>query len=400
MCLDLTGLPPTPAQQQAFLSDTTDGSYERLVDRLLALSQFGVRWARPWLDLARYADSHGFQKDDLVSVWPYRDWVVNALNADMPFTQFTIEQLAGDLLPNATLDQRVATGFNRCAPCNVEAGSDPEETRVTQVLDRVNTLGAVWLGTTLECAQCHNHKYDPFSQRDYFQLYAIFNQSALEADRANPKTPGSIKFLGPFLELTDPETAKQRQQLLAERKEVTETIKAREKQLAIEFDSFEKQLMSDAHEAATEQVLEVVTFESTAGSTHQLLPDGSILLADDNTPSTDTYVITLKTNLPRVMGLRLETLTDASLPGQGPGRGDPVRPNFVLNDFNVTAASATNLTEVRPITFQRASASFSQKNYSIETLLKPNGDKQKGWAINPQFHQSHWALFESSISIA
>ena len=399
-CLDLTGLPPTLAQQQEFFADNAPGAYERVVDRLLASPQFGVRWARPWLDLARYADSHGFQKDDLRSVWPYRDWVVNALNADMPFTQFTVEQLAGDLLPNATLDQRIATGFNRCAPCNVEAGSDPEETRVTQVLDRVNTLGAVWLGTTLECAQCHNHKYDPISQRDYFQLYAIFNQSVLEADRKNPKTPGSIAFLGPFMELTDPESAKQRQQLLAEQKEVTASIKAREKHLAEEFPSFEKQLNIYAQQAATEQVLEVVAFESTAGSTHQVLSDGSILLSDDNTPSTDTYVITIKSTLPRVMALRLETLTDPSLPGQGPGRGDPARPNFVLNDFNVTAAPVTNPSSSLPIVFQKASASFSQKNFSIDTLLKPNIDKLKGWAINPQFHQAHWALFESSTSIA
>src|SRR5688572_10259903 len=162
LSLDLLGLPPTLSEVDGFLSDNSPDAYERLVDRLLASPQFGERWARPWLDLARYADSHGFQRDDLRELWAYRDWVIKALNADMPFDQFTIEQLAGDLLPNATAEQRIATGFNRCTPTNVEAGSEPEETRVNQVFDRVDTLGTVWLGTTLECAQCHDHKYDPF----------------------------------------------------------------------------------------------------------------------------------------------------------------------------------------------------------------------------------------------
>jgi len=209
---DLIGLPPSPSELQAFDEDlrmdsaATDAAkfeaaYERLVDRLLASNQFGVKWARPWLDAARYSDSHGFQRDDLRDVWAYRDWVVHALNADMPFDQFTIEQLAGDLLPQPTEQQLIATGFNRNAPTNVEAGSDPEETRVNQVFDRVNTLGMVWLGTSLECCQCHDHKYDPFTTQDYYGLFAIFNQTELEADRSNPKVPGSIRFLGPEMSL-------------------------------------------------------------------------------------------------------------------------------------------------------------------------------------------------------
>ena len=201
--LDLIGLPPSPAEVEAFEADNSPDAYSKLVDQLLASPQFGVRWARPWLDYGRYADSHGFQRDDLRGLWPYRDWVVDALNADMPFDQFTVEQLAGDLLPNATLEQKIATGFNRSAPTNVEAGSDPEETRVNQVIDRVNTVGTVWLGSTIECAQCHDHKYDPFSQADYYRLFAFFNNTAIEADRANPKVPGSIKFLGPEMPLPD-----------------------------------------------------------------------------------------------------------------------------------------------------------------------------------------------------
>jgi hypothetical protein len=208
LSLDLTGLPPSVEEVVAFENECRAGdksfvighsSLEQLVDRLLASQEFGVRWARPWLDLARYADSHGFQRDDLRSIWGYRDWVVNALNADLPFDQFTIEQVAGDLLPNATPQQIIATGFHRCTPTNVEAGTEPEESRINQVIDRVNTTGAVWLGTTLECAQCHNHKYDPFSQRDYYGLLDYFNNTEKEAERTNPKVPGSIQFKGvPF----------------------------------------------------------------------------------------------------------------------------------------------------------------------------------------------------------
>jgi hypothetical protein len=148
--LDLIGLPPTPAEVDAFVNDKSPDAYERLVDRLLASPQFGAKWARQWLDCARYADSHGFQRDDFRDLWAYRDWVVAALNADEPFDQFTIDQLAGDLLPNPSQAQLIATGFNRSAPTNVEAGTEPEETRVNQVLDRVNTLATVWLGSTME----------------------------------------------------------------------------------------------------------------------------------------------------------------------------------------------------------------------------------------------------------
>ncbi len=201
LSLDLTGLPPTPAEVASFEGDHSALAYEKLVDRLLASPEFGERWARPWLDLARYADSHGFQRDDLREVWAYRDWVIRALNHDMPFDQFTIEQVAGDLLPNPSTEQIVATGFHRSTPTNVEAGSEPEESRINQVLDRVNTTGAVWLGATLECARCHDHKYDPIAQKEYYRLLAFFNNTESEVERANPKVPSSIKFRGAALTL-------------------------------------------------------------------------------------------------------------------------------------------------------------------------------------------------------
>jgi hypothetical protein len=173
--LDLVGLLPTPAEVEAFAADESPDAYEKVVDRLLASPHYGERQARHWLDLARYADSNGYTVDGPRSIWPYRDWVIRAYNADQPFDEFTRDQLAGDLLPDPTLDQKVATGFHRNTPFNQEGGTDPEQFRVERTLDRATTTGAVWLGLTAGCAQCHDHKFDPFSQKDFYRLYAFFN---------------------------------------------------------------------------------------------------------------------------------------------------------------------------------------------------------------------------------
>ncbi|RFC49026.1 MAG: Protein of unknown function DUF1553/DUF1549/Planctomycete cytochrome C [Verrucomicrobia bacterium] len=179
--LDLTGLPPTVAEADAFLADPSHANYVRIVDSLLASPHFGEKWAVPWLDLARYADSEGYQRDAPRSMWPWRDWVIAALNADLPFDRFSIEQLAGDLLPGATEAQKVATGFHCNTPLNLEAGTDPEEDRYKRIVDRVNTTGTIWLGSTIGCAQCHNHKYDPVTTREYYELFAFFNQTPPES---------------------------------------------------------------------------------------------------------------------------------------------------------------------------------------------------------------------------
>jgi mono/diheme cytochrome c family protein len=173
--LDLVGLPPTPEEVAAFLADSSPAAYERAVERLLASPHFGERWARAWLDQARYADSNGYNIDAPRSIWKYRDWVIAAFNADMPFDQFTIDQIAGDLRTKPTLASRIATGFHRNTQINQEGGIDVEQFRVESVVDRVNTTGTVFLGLTIGCAQCHDHKYDPISQRDYYQLFAFFN---------------------------------------------------------------------------------------------------------------------------------------------------------------------------------------------------------------------------------
>ena len=188
--LDLIGLPPTPEEVDAFLSDTRPDAFERVVDRLLASPHYGERWGRWWLDAARYADSNGYSIDAPRQIWKYRDWAIAALNRDLPFDQFAIEQLAGDLLPNATMEQRVATGFNRNTQINQEGGIDPEQFRVESVMDRVNTFGTVFLGLTVGCAQCHDHKFDPIKQREYYELYAFFNSS--EEDGHGKGTPGGV----------------------------------------------------------------------------------------------------------------------------------------------------------------------------------------------------------------
>jgi hypothetical protein len=184
--LDLIGLPPTPEEVAAFVRDQRPDAYERLVDQLLISPHFGERWGRHWLDMARYADSNGFLGDGVrPNAWKFRDWVIAAINDDLPFDEFTIQQLAGDLLPEQSIAALTATGFHRNAALNTEAGSDKEESRFQYLADRVNTTGRVWMGLTVGCAQCHTHKYDPITIRDYYSLYAFFNNTV---DRDEPKT--------------------------------------------------------------------------------------------------------------------------------------------------------------------------------------------------------------------
>ena len=209
--LDLTGLPPTPTEVDRFLTDARPDAYERLVDRLLESPHYGEKWARHWLDLARYADSDGYYQDiSRPHAWRWRHWVIEALNRNMPFDQFTIEQMTGDLLPNASIEQKVATGFHRNTLTSREGGIDREEWRVAQAIDRTNTVGTVWLGLTVGCAQCHDHKYDPVSQKDYYQLYAFFN-TAMEANIEAPLAGE----MGPYL-YGKPEYDRKRKALLAE----------------------------------------------------------------------------------------------------------------------------------------------------------------------------------------
>ena len=350
--LALTGLPPTPAETERFLADRSAAAYERVVDRLLQSQRFGERWAVPWLDLARYADSNGFQADQIRDNWAYRDWLIRALNDDMPFDRFVIEQLAGDLLPGATVDQRVATGFHRMTTCNVEAGVDPEANRVNQVVDRVNTTATVFMGTTLECAQCHDHKYDPFSQEDYYRLFAYFNNTPIEVKQASGVR---FDFNGPSMELPLEQAEASRRSQFESR--IAELQRRRKEILESGDESFE------------------------------ILDDGAVLLSGD-VPDKVTYTFTFDVAGETISGVRIDALTDDAIPGGGPGRGDPKRSNVILNELVVEAIGDG---ESRRVKLTDPVADFSQQNWDVAGAI--DGDPKSGWAFSPQFGKPHWARF-------
>ncbi|MFG0332886.1 MAG: PSD1 and planctomycete cytochrome C domain-containing protein [Maioricimonas sp. JB049] len=390
--LDLIGLPPSVEELDAYLADPSQEHYEQIVDRLLASPRYGEKWARQWLDLARYADSNGFQADQFREIWAWRDWVIEAFNHDMPFDEFTVAQLAGDLLPNATLADRIATGFHRCTTCNVEAGVDPEENRVNQIVDRVNTTGTVWLGTTLECAQCHNHKFDPFSQQDYYQLFAFFNNTPLEVER--PGDSGvQYEVAGPKMDLPLEETERIKQERLTQkRRELQAQLTGRQEELKTEQHAWEIGLAETLADPPRWHTLDVAEFVSRGGAAFERLADGSVRLTG-KTPDKDEYLVTLQTDLTGITGLRLECLADETLPGNGPGRGSAERPNFVLYEFDVTAGPADGTQPLKSVDLHSAMADFSQQRWDVGGLI--DGDPKTGWAINPQFGKSHHASFQT-----
>ncbi|MBM4270221.1 MAG: DUF1549 domain-containing protein, partial [Deltaproteobacteria bacterium] len=427
--LDLTGLPPTPGEVDAYLADESPDRWERLVDRLLASEHFGEKWARDWLDVARYADSTGFQADRLNPNWPYRDWVIRALNEDQPYDEFTVEQLAGDLLPDATIEQRVATGFNRSAPLNLEAGIHPEESRVAQVMDRVNTVGTIWLGSTIECAQCHNHKFDPFSQEEYYRLLAFFNGTPDES-----QVLGKLSFRpgGPNLPIPLPEAQqRERDALFAELRAFLESAGAFEPSddpiRPKVQEAFERSVQNGstvgvaraggvllrssaldalppkAFEEWTErmkaaiergepkwEVLEPVSFNATGGERARTRRNGSLLI-DGAVPDTSTYVIEARTKLSGITAVRLEAFRNPELPGNGPGRGDEASPEFVVSELEVTREPTREGEEPRPIAFYRAFASHGHRDGRVPSAI--DGAVDTGWSIAERYGQDHWAVF-------
>ncbi len=387
--LDLTGLPPSPDEVAAFLADESADAWETVVDRLLGSDRFGEHWARPWLDLARYADSNGFQADQLRDSWAYRDWVIDALNANLPFDRFTIEQLAGDLLPNATLEQRIATGFHRTVTCNVEAGVHPEENRTNQVVDRVNTTATVWLGTTLECAQCHDHKYDPFTMRDYYRVFAYFNNTPLEVQ--NPGGKGvSFDFYGPKMELPlAADRQREREQLLADQASVKRELARLKKAALADRDARLAALVEETGGAANWRTAEVVAVEGSGGESFDLQGDGAVLVSGE-VPDTTTYTVKLKSPGGVIGAVRIEALRDNQLPGGGPGRGDPVRRNFILSEIGLAIG------ETRAA-FASARADFSQSGWGVAGAI--DGDRATGWAISPQFDDEHEASFSLATPV-
>jgi hypothetical protein len=318
LSLDLIGLPPTIEEVDAFVADERPDAYERLVDRLLASPAYGEHWARKWLDLARYADTTGYEKDTTRKIWSFRDWVIQALNNDMPFDQFTIEQLAGDLLPNATKDQIIATAFHRNTLQNDEGGVDDEEYRVAAVIDRVNTTMQVWMATTMGCCQCHTHKYDPLEHREYYEMFAFFNQTA-DADRYD-----------------------QEPLLLTPTKEQLELKAELDRQLAATKQEYDAQVaaLTDAQREWEKQAgapvewksLQLKQVTSKGGATCTVLDDGSVLVSG-TAPETDTYNIVGDVDLSRITAVRLEAVPHESLPNSGAGRAKDGR--FVVSKVEV-----------------------------------------------------------------
>ncbi len=327
--LDLRGLPPTPEEVDRFVGDGQSGAYEQMVDRMLADPAFGERWARMWLDLARYADSKGLGSDPLRTIWRYRDWVIDAFNANMPFDRFTVEQIAGDMLPGSTLEQRIATAFHRNTMTNTEGGTDDEEFRVAAVKDRVDTTMQVWMGLTLGCAKCHNHKFDPFSQVEYYQFFALFNQTT-----DNDQPDESPMILAPT-----PQMAAKLKEIDAHVAELKKQIETPTPELAAEQEQWERPLRVETPWT----VLESTEIKSESGTTFKKLDDGSIL-AEGPAPANDIYTITAQTTLNGLTAFRLEPLPDPSLPQESSGRAPDG--NFVLSRISVALDDAAKPTSV------------------------------------------------------
>lgn len=348
---DLTGLPPTPEDLAAYLADRTPDAYEKAVDRLLASSQYGERWARKWLDLARYADTNGYEKDNPRTIWPYRDWVIKALNDDMPFDRFTIEQIAGDLLPGATTDQRIATGFHRNSMLNEEGGIDPLEFRFKAMVDRVATTGATWLGLTLQCCQCHTHKYDPIPHREYYSMMAFLDN----ADE-------------PILELPSPDQ---------EREATARIAKADELVAALPL----KWPVQDPSMVWTAPVSAVTTEPAEATSA---LDDSSVLFTAPG-PETSTTTLQFPGLKGKFTNLRIEALTDDSLPGKGPGRTP--HGNFVLSELEVHVGGQF-------VKLTQPTANVEQPSYPITAAI--DGKNDTGWAVQilgQDIHDNKTATF-------
>jgi hypothetical protein len=363
--LDITGLPPTPQDLRNFLNDNSPDAYERVVDRLFASPHYGERWARQWLDLGRYADSNGYEKDRRRTAWEYRDWVIRALNADLSFRDFTIDQIAGDMLPNPTKDQLIATGFNRNSMLNQEGGIDVNEYYYYTQVDRVNTTASVWLGSTLGCAQCHNHKFDPFPQKDYYRFLAFFANGAYKV-----VGPSDHWIEEPELELPNAAQAKKSEELKAEIAQLQHDLDTQTPALDAGQESWEAQLVESEKKWST---LRPTEYHSEGGAKLQLLQDGSLLATGAN-PEADTYVIKAPLTIPGVTGIRLEVLPDPSLPHNGPGR-DPAG-NFFLSDFDVQLGSGTS------VSWKKEAADESQDGYDIEKVVVKKPGQLSGWAID------------------
>ncbi|MFO0953841.1 MAG: DUF1549 domain-containing protein [Isosphaeraceae bacterium] len=325
-------------------------------------------WAGSGLDRARYADTNGYEKDRTRSVWPYRDWVIDAFNADTkPFDQFTVEQIAGDLIPGATLAQKVATGFHRNTMINEEGGIDVEEFRFASLVDRVGTTGTVWLGLTLQCCPCHSHKYDPISQREYYQFMAFLNNA--DEPEADVPTPA----------------------LIAARESALAEVVALEASRAGKVSDLEKKQAEweKTQHPVRWSFVRPTRLESKKHATMEVLPDGSILVSGDK-PNNDVYTVEIPAGSAPVTALRLEVLPDPSLPDGGPGRA----PLFSVGDFLLTEFLVDAVKEGGPprrLKLNGASEDFAEKGH--EALKSIDGITDTGWSIKGGVGKPHAAVF-------
>ncbi len=355
LSLDLIGLPPAIEEVDAFLRDKSSNAWEKQVDRLLASPHYGERWGRHWLDAARYADSDGYEKDKPRQVWFYRDWVINALNRDLSYDRFITEQLAGDLLPNATQDQFIATGFLRNSMINEEGGVDPEQFRMEAMFDRMDAIGKSMLGVTIQCAQCHNHKFDPLTQEEYYRIFAFLNDSH-ESNIA----------------VFTPEEQMKRAEISRRIAEIETGLQHRNPDWRERLALWEEKLKSGQPEWIV--VKPEIDDISTGGQRYLALKDGS-LLAQGYAPTKHRVKLTVKTDLKNIRAFRLDLLNDPNLPLGGPGRS--IRGTGALTEFEVEAAPADAPDKLVKIKIAKATADISLPETELESIYADKSKKRR-----------------------
>ncbi len=406
LSFDLTGIPPTPAEVDTFLADKSPKAYEKLVDRLFASPRYGERMAMQWLDYARYADSHGFQTDSSRQMWPWRDWVINAFNENKPFDKFTVEQIAGDLLPAPTLPQIVATGFNRNHRINGEGGIIDEEWRIENIIDRVETTGATWMALTLNCTRCHDHKYDPITQKEFYQFFAFFNnvEETGVIRGASNRTGGNPD---PFVQVPSPEQTVQLALLEEKAKTAQAKVTEAQKELPALIAAWEPGFRTKLEGETNNWIsLDPTEVKSTGGATFTRQSDGTYLASGTN-PVKDTYVITAPVAAGQFTGVLLEAFPDASLPEKSLGRAP--NGNYVLTKVEAEI-SAPNLAKPIKVSFNKAEADYSQKDWDIQTVLftpaqaaahkKEKNNRGTGWAVDgPLKKEPRRAMFVADKSV-
>ena len=398
--LDLIGLPPTTEEVDDFLADQSPGAYEKVVDRLLKSPHFGERLAMWWLDLVRYADTVGYHGDQMMSVSPFRQYVIDSFNANKPFDEFTIEQLAGDLLPARTRSQQIASGYNRLGMMSAEGGVQDKEYLAKYIAERVRNASGTWLGITLGCAECHDHKFDPLTTRDFYRFEAFFADIKERGLYSGANSDGNW---GPFVKVP---TEQQAADLTALDQQIAATkmvLATDTQELAAAQADWEKTQIPWTPLTADSMV-------SVAGAKLALRADGAILVSENN-PATDTYELTFSNLPPSVTAFRLEVLPDDSLPNKGPGRAG--NGNFVLSEFTATllpvATEPQTDAEEIAVLLQNATATYEQTGaagdnpygkWAVEAAIDGDAKGKKwGWAIMEKAGQPNFAVFETAVDL-